>query len=85
MLVQVPAVLEQRDSSESLELDILRLSQRWEAQRTIRSGDTPGDALRKGDSPRLRRMPMACPGLLTLAQRTVIVAHVLPPGKAGRV
>jgi hypothetical protein len=34
--------------STSLELDILHLSQRWEAERTIRNGDTPGNALRKG-------------------------------------
>ena len=40
--------LEQRDSTQSLELDILQLTQRWEAQRTIRNGDTPGQALRKG-------------------------------------
>ena len=40
--------LEQRDSTQSLELDILQLTQRWESQRTIRNGDTPGQALRKG-------------------------------------
>lgn len=40
--------LEERDSTQSLELDILHLTQRWEAQRTIRNGDTPGQALRKG-------------------------------------
>lgn len=40
--------LEQRGSTQSLELDILQLTQRWESQRTIRNGDTPGQALRKG-------------------------------------
>lgn len=44
-----PQPLPQRGSSqESLEMDILKLSARWEAQRTIRTGDTPGQALRKG-------------------------------------
>ena len=42
-----PPSLEQRSSSQrSVELDILALSQRWEAQRTIRNGDTPG--MRRG-------------------------------------
>lgn len=41
--------LEQCGSNQlSLELDILQLSQQWGAQRTIRNGDTPGKALRKG-------------------------------------
>lgn len=54
-----PQQLPQRGSSqESLEMDILRLSARWEAQRTIRTGDTPGQALRKGA---LRAdQPVAC-------------------------
>lgn len=44
-----PQPLPQRGSSQkSLEMDILKLSARWEAQRTIRTGDTPGRALRKG-------------------------------------
>lgn len=46
------APLDHRGSSQqSVELDILQLSQRWEAQRTIRNGDTPGQALRKGGPP----------------------------------
>ncbi|KAL4444376.1 hypothetical protein ABPG75_012113 [Micractinium tetrahymenae] len=50
----VAAPLEHRGSSQqSVELDILQLSQRWEAQRTIRNGDTPGQALRKGPRPAL--------------------------------
>ncbi len=44
-----PAALHHRGSSQqSVELDILQLSQRWESQRTIGNGDTPGQALRKG-------------------------------------
>ncbi|KAL4858661.1 M-phase inducer phosphatase 2 [Chlorella vulgaris] len=43
-----PEMLEQHSTGtgSSLEFDILQLSQRWEAQRTIRSGNTPGPALR---------------------------------------
>lgn len=46
-------------SQSSLELDILHLSQRWEAQRTIRNGDTPGQALRKGGAPQ-PALPLGC-------------------------
>ncbi|PRW56701.1 kinesin K39 isoform B [Chlorella sorokiniana] len=53
-----PQPLPQRGSSqESLEMDILSLSARWEAQRTIRTGDTPGQALRKGPRPALAAIP----------------------------
>ncbi|KAL4420108.1 hypothetical protein ABPG77_000589 [Micractinium sp. CCAP 211/92] len=49
-----PAALDHRGSSQqSVELDILQLSQRWESQRTIGNGDTPGQALRKGRRPAL--------------------------------
>ncbi|EFN57871.1 hypothetical protein CHLNCDRAFT_141868 [Chlorella variabilis] len=69
-------------SQSSLELDILHLSQRWEAQRTIRNGDTPGQALRKGSRPALAAIPVnvaaaANPFSLT-AQRQKATAARLP-------
>lgn len=40
--------MEQSAPSTSLELDILYLSKRWEAKRTLLDGNTPGNALCKG-------------------------------------